>query len=280
MSGGSDIASKVLPSLLADVGHGSHLCAFYETKEDLIDLVLPFFAAGSSRGDACVWIAPDSLYAPETPESERAALIERGIELHRARDVYIKGSRFQIEPMASYWEQRIREAHDAGRSGVHASGDAYWLRSDDWKAFLDYEMVVARTLAERPVALLCTYPLSLCKTGDIFDVACAHQLALAKRKGAWEVIKGWGTACSPPALQQKQVEALEAAHRVGALSRRERQVLDGLTEGRPSKVVADDLGISIRTVEAHRAHLLRRLEVRTIAEAVRLGTMASLFAPA
>ena len=39
--------SKLLPAVLRDVGHGSHLCAFYETTDDLIDLVAPFFAAGA-----------------------------------------------------------------------------------------------------------------------------------------------------------------------------------------------------------------------------------------
>jgi hypothetical protein len=46
--GARRITSKVLPAILSGVGHGSHLCAFYATKEDLIDLVLPFFDAGSN----------------------------------------------------------------------------------------------------------------------------------------------------------------------------------------------------------------------------------------
>ena len=37
---------KALPAVLAGVKHGSHICAFYETNDDLIDLVLPFFTAG------------------------------------------------------------------------------------------------------------------------------------------------------------------------------------------------------------------------------------------
>ena len=59
MRGAAQIAAKVLPAILSDVGHGSHLCAFYETKEDLTDLVLPFFDAGRSQGELCVWMMPD-----------------------------------------------------------------------------------------------------------------------------------------------------------------------------------------------------------------------------
>jgi two-component system response regulator FixJ len=74
-------------------------------------------------------------------------------------------------------------------------------------------------------------------------------------------------------------EAAEAAERIGALSRRERQVLEALSAGRPNKVIAYDLGISVRTVEVHRARMLERLGVRSLAEAVRLAVLATL-APA
>jgi two-component system response regulator FixJ len=71
-------------------------------------------------------------------------------------------------------------------------------------------------------------------------------------------------------------EAAEAAERIAALSPRERQVLDALVAGRPSKVIAHDLGISIRTVEVHRARMLERLGTRRLAEAIRLAVLTDL----
>jgi two-component system response regulator FixJ len=74
-------------------------------------------------------------------------------------------------------------------------------------------------------------------------------------------------------------ETAEAAERIGTLSRRERQVVDALSAGRPNKVIAYELGISVRTVEVHRARMLERLGVRSLAEAIRLAVLATL-APA
>jgi two-component system, LuxR family, response regulator FixJ len=71
-------------------------------------------------------------------------------------------------------------------------------------------------------------------------------------------------------------EAKEAAERIAALSPRENQVLDGLVAGRQSKVIAYDLGISVRTVEAHRARMMERLGTRRLAEAIRLSVLAGL----
>ena len=265
-------AARVLPAILTNVGHGSHLCAFYETKDDLIDLVLPFFDAGSNRGELCVWMTPDSL----ATEEATAVVAQHHIELYPGRALYMRASRFEREPIVSFWNERLHKALAASRSGMRASGDAFWLQPADWRAFLDYEADLSAMIADKPITLLCTYPLSVCKAGDLFEVACAHHVAIAKRKRAWEIIKGWGTGDAPGKRQPDRSAALQAADGILSLSRRERQVLDAVVEGRTNKMIARDLGISVRTVEAHRDRLLERLGVRTTAEAVRLATLSGL----
>jgi two-component system, LuxR family, response regulator FixJ len=71
-------------------------------------------------------------------------------------------------------------------------------------------------------------------------------------------------------------EAIEAVDRLAALSPREREVLNALMAGHPNKVIAYDLGISVRTVEVHRARMMHRLGVRQLAEAIRLAVIARM----
>lgn len=71
-------------------------------------------------------------------------------------------------------------------------------------------------------------------------------------------------------------EGADAVRRVASLSPRERDVLDGLMTGRPNKLIAYELGLSVRTVEVHRARMKDLLEVRQLSEAIRLGIMARL----
>jgi two-component system response regulator FixJ len=71
-------------------------------------------------------------------------------------------------------------------------------------------------------------------------------------------------------------EADHAARRLAELSPRERQVLDSIVAGRPNKLIAYDLNISVRTVEVHRARLLVRLGTHSMATAIRLGVLAAL----
>ena len=68
--------------------------------------------------------------------------------------------------------------------------------------------------------------------------------------------------------------AVKAAARIAQLSPREREVLDLLMAGKSNKVIARDLGLSPRTVEIHRARLMTRLGVGSLAEAVRIAVRA------
>lgn len=70
--------------------------------------------------------------------------------------------------------------------------------------------------------------------------------------------------------------ANDARERLNILTDRERDVLNGLVGGLPNKTIAYDLGISPRTVEIHRANLMQKLEVRSLAEALRLAFQAGL----
>lgn len=64
--------------------------------------------------------------------------------------------------------------------------------------------------------------------------------------------------------------AAEVHTRLAALSLREREVLDLILAGKMNKVIADELGISMRTVEVHRAHIFDKMNVKTAVELARL----------
>lgn len=63
---------------------------------------------------------------------------------------------------------------------------------------------------------------------------------------------------------------------VQSLTRRQREVLAGVIEGLPNKLIAYRLGLSIRTVEGYRAAIMERTRVRSLSELVRLGIRAGL----
>lgn len=77
--------------------------------------------------------------------------------------------------------------------------------------------------------------------------------------------------------EQREREAGQAglAARLSTLTQRERQVMELVVAGRLNKVIADELGISMRTVEVHRSHVFEKMRVKTAVELTRLLSGAS-----
>ncbi len=64
--------------------------------------------------------------------------------------------------------------------------------------------------------------------------------------------------------------------KLNALSKREREVLEGLVAGKPNKTIAFDLGISPRTVEIYRANLMTKMSANSLSDLVRMAMLAGI----
>jgi two-component system response regulator FixJ len=74
----------------------------------------------------------------------------------------------------------------------------------------------------------------------------------------------------------KSAERMAFAQRVAALSSRERQVLGGLVAGQANKVIANQLGISPRTVEVYRANVMTKMQASSLSELVRMALVVGI----
>jgi FixJ family two-component response regulator len=71
--------------------------------------------------------------------------------------------------------------------------------------------------------------------------------------------------------QQNQVAGIKV--RLASLSEREKQVLDAVVTGKMNKTIAYDLDISIKTVEAHRARVMEKMEANSLAHLIRMSAL-------
>lgn len=78
---------------------------------------------------------------------------------------------------------------------------------------------------------------------------------------------------------EKLLEGRGAGLKSSALSDREREVVQLLAEGKGNKEVADTLGISIRTVETHRANIMRKLDCHAFSDLVRYAIRNNIISP-
>ena len=191
-------------SVVGDVPWGSHFCHFYETKQDLLDTLVPYFKAGLESKEFCLWVVTDPLAEEEAKRALRKAvpdldehLLNKDIEIFDGRVWYLTGNVFSLEWVTRAWYQKLEQALARGYGGLRVSGDTFWLRENDWKDFCDYEQQLNDSITDRRMTLLCTYPMAKSGPAEILDVVKAHQFAIARRRGEWEVIQ------SPEPIQAK-----------------------------------------------------------------------------
>jgi FixJ family two-component response regulator len=72
------------------------------------------------------------------------------------------------------------------------------------------------------------------------------------------------------AIRREQAELSEIRARLATLTPREREVLEHVVAGKLNKEIAGDLGTVEQTIKIHRAHLMQKMNVRSVAELVRL----------
>jgi len=175
---------------------GTHFCHFYETREDLLETLLPFFKAGLETDEFCAWVVSEPLTESEVWQAlDRAVpgfdryVSNRSIEVLNARDVYLAGGEIDLHRIIGNWNAKLEGALSRGYQGIRVSGNTAWLEQRQWREFMEYEAELNRGISEHPMLVLCTYPLATCGAREFLDVTGTHQFAVAKRRGRWEVVE-------------------------------------------------------------------------------------------
>jgi DNA-binding NarL/FixJ family response regulator len=103
-------------------------------------------------------------------------------------------------------------------------------------------------------------------------------------RAAIRAVHAGGTFFSPAVVRRLStadaVAERSPAAQLEQLTPRERDVLAGVARGLTNKAIAAELGISRRTVEAHRESLMRKLEIHSVAGLTRFALEAGMVAPA
>ncbi|KKG11149.1 hypothetical protein EO98_03495 [Methanosarcina sp. 2.H.T.1A.6] len=181
--------------IIGDVSWGTHFCQFYQTKEDLVDTLAPYFKAGLENNEFCMWIVSQPSEVEEAKEALRRAVpdfdvyLERGqIEIFPYTYWYLKEGNFDSERVLNGWVEKLNQALTNGYDGLRL-GNSFRLKKKDWSDFDDYEEQVNDVIGNYRMIALCTYPLDWCNVAEIIDVVINHQFALIKREGKWEQIE-------------------------------------------------------------------------------------------
>lgn len=243
---------------VGDAPWGTHFCQFYATKEDLVDVLVPYFKAGLEQDEHCVWVTSPPLEASEAWE----ALARRvpNLETHRREgrieilphtDWYLLGGRFDQDRVLKGWVARLEQALAQGFSGLRLSGNTFWLEKSEWRGFAEYEAAIDEVLGQFRMLALCTYSLERCGASEVADVIRNHEFALIKRDGTWDLIESYHRRRVQDAHALERAALLEEAEAARREAENDKQRLEAVMNALPVGIeITDARGVRVRHNEA------------------------------
>lgn len=203
--------------IVGDMPWGTHFCQFYQTKQDLIDILVPYFREGLHQNEFCLWITSEPLGVDDAKAALRQAapdlddyLKSGQIEILDYSEWYTPSGKFETNRVLQGWIDKEKNARRQGYEGLRLSGNIFWLEKKDWKSFSDYEAVINDVIGNYRMIAICTYSIDKCGAFEMIDVVSNHQFTLIKQSGEWKIIES---------QQQRKVETAlhESEHRYKSL---------------------------------------------------------------
>lgn len=192
----TELTSTGLPDI-GDVPWGSHFCQFYNTAEELADVLVPFFKAGLENNEQCILIASEPLPADAARAALRSAMPDLDMRLRDGQieildfdEWYVRNGVHQYDAVLSDWIARKERALSLGYSGLRLSGNTCWLETrEQWRNFASYEAKVNACFHEHRIVGMCSYHLGHCTGADAIDVIRNHQFAITCDSGTWNMVE-------------------------------------------------------------------------------------------
>lgn len=209
--------------VLGDLPWGTHFCQFYQSKQHLIDVLVPYFKAGLENDEFCVWVTSDALKSDEAREALATAvpdLVQREasgqLEIFPYDQWYTAGG-FDMHRVLDGWRRKYEQGIGKGFVGLRVSGNTAWLEGKDWDSFSAYEQSIDGAIEGSHILVLCTYSLDRCGPYELLDVVRNHQFALVLGQRGWEQI------------ENAEARRLREMHK--ATEGRYRQLFSSMSEG-------------------------------------------------
>lgn len=189
---------------MEDVQWGTHSCYFYQSKKDLLALLVPYFKLGLESNEVCLWIFSGDLSKEEAEEAMRSSMkdfddyLNKGqIEIIPYTEYYTNNNSFAPEKAVKASVEKLRFALKNGYDGIRASGDLRWLKKKDLDAFIEFETRYHESISNLKLVAICTYPINKFKKTEILNISNAHRFVIFKSNGGYEIIES---------SEQKKVE--------------------------------------------------------------------------
>ncbi|MFH1446400.1 MAG: MEDS domain-containing protein [Chloroflexota bacterium] len=222
------IGLDAMPSII----WGSHLCLLYRTKQELLDILIPYFKTGLEDNEYCIWATSEHLGTAEAFKelgesvADLDGYITKGqLEILDSRELYTREGKFDQEEVLSRWLEKEVSALNNGFSGLRAAGYMDCIDQKDWPAIIQYEQIVDFAISRHRVIALCAYPLDSFEKLEPVELTANHAIVLFNRSGKWMAIQNSRSA-KVHALKKSGLNYVEIGRMLGVTQQRVHQMIN------------------------------------------------------
>ena len=122
--------------IIEDVPWGTHFCQFYQTTEDLIDILVPYFKTGLENNEFCMWVTSQPLEVEEAKEALRKVVPDIDVYLKKGQleiisysHWYVKEGAFDSDRVLNGWVEKLNKALANGYDGLRSVSYTHLSRS-------------------------------------------------------------------------------------------------------------------------------------------------------
>ncbi len=183
--------------LVGDLPWGSHFCQFYQTENDLFDILAPYFKAGLENNELCLWITSRPLRTQAARDALKKAIPLFDDYVAKGQiEIIARSRRHTGKDIVSRLDRAVYSGFDGLRLACQASGGKISGAAPVIPGELDFSRF--------NIIAVSAYPREKFDAVGLMEVVKHHCFALVRNAGRWEVIESSEATVARDALKRSQ----------------------------------------------------------------------------
>ncbi len=210
--------------ILGDIPWGSRVCVFYQTPEDLTDILVPYLKTGLKNNESCLLITAEPWSREVAEKTLRESvpdfdsyLNNNQIEMIPYSDWYYQDGYLDLAGITIKLAEKLDRALENGFEGIRVVTNATWIDTQEW---IDFKKYIRKRRDKRNtgrIISLSAYSLDKCDAHEIIDVVSSHRYVLTRRAGKWDAIARYEYSSNQYELE-KSVKELRCLYDIARIT--------------------------------------------------------------
>ena len=187
--------SYITESGIPDLGKvpwGSHFCQVYSSKDDLAQSLIPYFIAGLTNNEQCIWVTSEPYDVEDAAADLKKSFPGFGAVVKEGRLKILDYTDLLGGKITEHLLDEERRSLSKGLEGLRISGNTSFVSASAWDAFMQYEREMHEAVRGRRILALCSYNIEHIEPTSVFEMVRAHEFTIHRNNGFWEMLETGG----------------------------------------------------------------------------------------